>query len=212
MKYPGFNDRLNELLDNEGFPPKNKGRIQLLAEMIGLTHRGASKWINGEACPPQKKIVSLASKFKANPDWLMSGNGDMYLPDSDSGNEKQNIVAHKIPVFNLEDVLDSNSQPLKYIICDTQTHASSFATFINTEAMSPRFPNGTTIVIDPKRLPVDGDFVLVNSHLFPTPIFRQILIVGDKTFLQAHNPKFDRLFLTDSDDVIGVMVQAILTF
>ena len=48
MKDHSFAKRLNLALDKEGFPPKNLGRIQLLAEMVGLTHRGTSKWVNGQ--------------------------------------------------------------------------------------------------------------------------------------------------------------------
>lgn len=77
--------------------------------------------------------------------------------------------------------------------------------------MSPRFPKGSIIIFD-DAIAKDGDFVLVNFNEFPNPIFRQLLIIGESLYLNAHNPKFDRLVLSDSKRIIGKLVQAILYF
>ena len=58
-----FAERLDLCLEKEGFPPKNKGRIQMLAQLVGLTHRGASKWLTGECTPPARKYPILAQQL-----------------------------------------------------------------------------------------------------------------------------------------------------
>ena len=83
---------------------------------------------------------------------------------------------------------------------------------LETEAMSPRFPNGSIIIFDNTAIPKDGDFVLVDFTGLPEPIFRQLLTMGSSLYLNAHNPKFDRLTLTNDSRIMGKLVQAILSF
>ena len=179
-----FAERLNICLDKEGFPPKNHGRIQLLAEMVGLTHRGASKWVNGQSCPPAGKYASLAKKLNVSELWLRTGAGPM----------------------------STKKIPHKTITCVLPYKGNFFGITLETEAMSPRFPNGSIIIFDDEALSKDGDFVLVSYAGLPEPIFRQLLTMGSSRYLNAHNPKFDRLTLTDESRIMGKLVQAILSF
>ena len=87
-----------------------------------------------------------------------------------------------------------------------------FALQLETEAMSPRFPKGSIIIFDDKKEAQDGDFILVSYDNYPAPIFRQLLVIGSMMYLNAHNPKFDRLTLSDKHSMLGVMIQAILSF
>lgn len=211
MKNINFPDRLNICLDKEGFPPKNRGRIQLLAEMVGLTHRGASKWVNGQSVPPTKKFESLAKKLNVNELWLRTGEGDMC-------NEPETIIAKEesamtidVAIYNLDDFLSKNRSILKKIPCSISHQGNFFGIILDTEAMSPRFPMGSIIIFD-HSLAKDGDFVLVNYNEYPNPIFRQLLIIGGIYYLNAHNPKFDRLVLKDEKQILGKLIQAILSF
>jgi phage repressor protein C with HTH and peptisase S24 domain len=207
-----FAARLNQALDKEGFPPKNKGRIQLLAEMVGLTHRGASKWINGETCPPAKKYIILAEKLNVNPEWLKTGKGAMSQESNNSPTTFGLQTANAIPVFKLEDINKLNKNPIQTVNCNLPTQGNALGIMLESEAMSPRFPSNSIIILDSKKTPKDGDFVLVKSNDYPVPIFRQLLVMGSVNYLQAHNPKFDRLQLSPTDEIIGVMIQAILSF
>jgi len=211
MKNTNFSDRLNTCLDKEGFPPKNRGRIQLLAEMVGLTHRGASKWVNGQSVPPAKKIASLAKKLNVNEHWLRTGEGDMHDKNKHHLIKDELICTTGVPIYSLDDFLSENRTIQKRIQC-TLTHPGDFfGIILDTEAMSPRFPKSSIIIFD-QTTAKDGDFVLVNYNEFPNPIFRQLLIMGGNYYLNAHNPKFDRLILNDEKRIIGKLVQAILSF
>lgn len=208
MKNSHFSERLNLALDKEGFPLKNRGRIQLLAEMVGLTHRGASKWVNGETCPPSKKYAVLAEKLNVREEWLRTGAGSM----EESNLEITSSINIPVPVYYIEDFFSYTKKPIKTVMCNLPAMGDLFAIQLETEAMSPRFPNGTIAIFDNKKEPNDGDFILVNFDNYPTPIFRQLLIVGTALYLNAHNPKFDRLLLTDKNKILGTMIQAILSF
>ena len=210
MKNPGFADRLNICLDKEGFPPKNRGRIQLLAEMVGLTHRGASKWINGEGSPPAKKFPSLAKKLNVSEKWLRTGEGAMQNLEESTCHHETKPLLLDINIYSIDTIL-SEKKVVSTMQCSLPYKGQFFGITLDTEAMSPRFPKGSIIIFD-ETTAKDGDFVLVNFNEFPIPIFRQLLIMGQTMYLNAHNPKFDRLILTDSSRIIGKLVQAILSF
>jgi SOS-response transcriptional repressor LexA len=211
MKDTGFADRLNTCLDQEGFPPKNRGRIQLLAEMVGLTHRGASKWVNGQGSPPAKKFASLAKKLNVSEKWLRTGEGAMREIETPLHKQGLQLFQVEVPVYNLEEFLSDQRIVLNTIQCNLPHLGKFFGINLDTEAMSPRFPRGSIIIFD-EAPAKDGDFVLVNFNEFPNPIFRQLLVIGQTLYLNAHNPKFDRLILNDSGRIIGRLAQAILSF
>lgn len=211
MKNTDFSDRLNACLDKEGFPPKNRGRIQLLAEMVGLTHRGASKWINGESTPPAKKFASLAKKLNVNEVWLQTGQGEMSSIDT-SGQLKENkSFLVDVAIYDINSFFSEKKITNKIINCSLPYKGNFFGIMLDSEAMSPRFPKGSIIIFD-NVIAKDGDFVLVNFQGFPNAIFRQLLIIGEVMYLNAHNPKFDRLILNDTSRILGKLIQAILHF
>lgn len=205
-----FSNRLNNCLDQEGFPPKNRGRIQLLAEMMDMTHRGASKWINGQSIPPAKKMALLAERLKVNEIWLRTGAGEMRSLESLKGEQKELFIVD-VPIYHIASILSGKKVIQKIIKCNLPCQGQFFGVVLDTEAMSPRFPKGSIIIFD-SALAKDGDFVLVNCNGFPHPIFRQLLIMDEILYLHAHNPVFDRLVLSDTNRVVGKLIQAILYF
>ncbi|MEM9103730.1 MAG: XRE family transcriptional regulator [Pseudomonadota bacterium] len=211
MKIAGFTERLNTALDKAGFLPKQRGRIQQLAELMGLTHRGAGKWLSGETCPPTKKLARLADKLNVREDWLRTGEGDMINAEKFQHSQ---IIPPKtaVPVYPLEQLNNPERKSIESIECNVASSSQHlFAVKLDTEAMSPRFPQGTLLICDEKKTPKDGDFVLINFDTYPLPIFRQLFISGGTYYLFAHNPKFDRLVTPTLDRVLGVMIQAIIS-
>ncbi len=211
MNNTEFATRLNRSLDKEGFPPKHRGRIQLLAEMVGLTHRGASKWVNGQSAPPTKKYPLLAQKLNVNELWLRTGEGSMLptplaLVPPTASHQIVPVTLYHMSTFLAEE------KPIERVIpCAIPGPGPFFGITLDTEAMSPRFPKGSIIIFE-ESLVKDGDFVLVNYHGLPAPLFRQLLIVGGVLYLNAHNPKFDRLILSDNKRILGKLAQAVLFF
>lgn len=212
MNTSTFAERLNICLDKEGFPPKNCGRIQMLAEMVGLTHRGASKWVNGQSAPPAVKYASLAKKLNVSEKWLRYGEGAMLGSGTSEHLSNALGLPQDVNIYLVDEIATPNKTPQKTMTCVLPYKGSFFGVTLETEAMSPRFPNGSIIIFDDTAIAKDGDFVLVSVAGLPAPIFRQLLTIGSSRFLNAHNPKFDRLTLTDDNKIIGKLIQAILSF
>lgn len=72
-----FSERLNALLDNAGFYPKNKGRQIQLAKIVDVTDKAAWKWLNGEAMPRTPTLAKILEEFPNQPttvEWMITGN------------------------------------------------------------------------------------------------------------------------------------------
>lgn len=83
-----FSSRLNEALDDAGVPKKGMGRQSALVRMLGVSHRVAKKWLDGDEFPPTSKMVKIASKLQVRSNWLFSGQGEK----SSNGPEETPVV------------------------------------------------------------------------------------------------------------------------
>lgn len=212
LKNTTFSERLNFCLDQLGFPPKNYGRIQLLADMVGLTHRGAGKWMSGQSSPPASKFPVLAKQLKVNELWLRTGEGIMSPLDT-AGNQQGLLgVTQNVPIYNPSHLLNSQKQAHHILECILQYKSDFYGIVLNTEAMSPRFPLGSMLIFDAQAKPKDGDFVLIHDPMYPEPLFRQLITSVGQQYLYAYNPKFDRLILGIGHTMLGKLVQAIVSF
>ena len=212
IKNNTFSERLNFCLDQLGFPPKNYGRIQLLADMVGLTHRGAGKWISGQSSPPAGKFPVLAKQLNVNELWLRTGEGAISSKQSIESEQGLLGVSQNVPMFHPSQLLLSEKKAYHILNCILQYTSDFYGVVLTTEAMSPRFPLGSILIFDAHAIPNDGDFVLVYDPVFPEPIFRQLIQNMGQQYLYAYNPKFERLILGAAQSLLGKLVQAIVSF
>ena len=91
-----FSDRLNEALDDAGVPLKGMGRQSNLVRMLGISHRVAKKWLDGDEFPPTSKMVKLATELGVRSNWLFSGQGEKNIDLSDEidGDSEAEVQRH----------------------------------------------------------------------------------------------------------------------
>ena len=91
-----FSDRLNEALDDAGVPLKGMGRQSNLVRMLGISHRVAKKWLDGDEFPPTSKMVKLATELGVRSNWLFSGQGEkgVELSDEMGGESESEVQRH----------------------------------------------------------------------------------------------------------------------
>jgi len=76
-----FSDRLNEALDEAGFPESGKGRQSSIAEQLDDTVVNVGLWLEGDEYPRTSVLVKLAKLLKVQSNWLLSGTGDRYVDE-----------------------------------------------------------------------------------------------------------------------------------
>lgn len=64
---------------------------------IGITMRAVQKWENGESKPQNSTLKSLINTFNVNPDWLLTGDGEMFLDNASRQQELSDIIS--IPYY-----------------------------------------------------------------------------------------------------------------
>ncbi len=70
-----FASRLNEALTLNGVP--QHGRAAELARLTGMTHQGASKWVDGAGYPSLANMARIAIAYGISLNWLATGEGIM---------------------------------------------------------------------------------------------------------------------------------------
>ena len=83
--------------------------------------------------------------------------------------------------------------------------AESFALMVLGDSMTPEFDEGDVVIIEPDGLATDGSFVL--AFCDEEWIFRRLRKDGESWCLQALNPSYADIRLSDLAAVRGVIIQ-----
>lgn len=86
-----MNERLKILRKSLGLTQTDFGK------RIGMTMQGIQKWEKGKSKPQQSTIKALISTFNVNPDWLLTGDGEMFLDNTSKQQELSDIIS--IPYY-----------------------------------------------------------------------------------------------------------------
>jgi SOS-response transcriptional repressor LexA len=197
--------RFNTALDLYGVPQKNQGRSLIVAEMFGLTQRGAARWVNGEVLPPKARRKDIATRMKVNFDWLEFGHGEPRTSTGDN-NLKQFPIITQHEAKDYKRVLASFSG--RRMTFETKASDESFIIEVAGKAMEPRFGPGTIIVIDPNASVKDGDYVLVYVNKISEVLFRQYVVGDNYVHLVPTAEGFTAISMAKDDKVIGPVVES----
>lgn len=101
-----------------------------------------------------------------------------------------------------------------WVSTDAVVSNNAFALMMQGDAMMPRFPDGTVLVIDPNCTPKNRDFVIGITKDQSTAACKQLLIDGSDRYLKPINKDFQSTLIKDNKDceIIGVVVQARMDF
>ena len=73
---PSFANRLNEICDDMGIPPKGKNRQAEFAKLMHVSQKGARKWLEGEGMPTMHRCIQIAIWAGVAVEWLITGRGE----------------------------------------------------------------------------------------------------------------------------------------
>ncbi len=126
---------------------------------------------------------------------------------------------NRVPLISWKDAITwpenqpvyQNANDAIFISTDANVSKLAYSLVIQGRAMEPLFPEGTTIIVEPKRNPQDRDFVVVHLHGENEARLKQVLIDGHDRYLKSLNPDFEDIKVSrfnDADQFLGVMAQA----
>ncbi len=119
-----------------------------------------------------------------------------------------------VPLINMKDAarwseLQSEiSNWDKWVSTDVAVGETAFGVLVQGNSMSPRFEEGTILIVEPQREPKDRDFVIGVVENQSTAVFKQILIDGEERYLKSLNDDYRTVVMQNNSKVIGCVVQA----
>lgn len=129
----------------------------------------------------------------------------------------------RVPMISWKDAIEwpsaitryENSVDSVYVSTDAKVSKLAYGLLIKGRSMEPIFPEGTTIIIEPKRKPNDRDFVVVHIAGEEEARLKQVIVDGKDLYLKSLNPELDTMKLmqiSSTEQFLGVMAQAKVDF
>lgn len=192
-----------------------------LARRINLPQPTVHRIVKGTSPRPHhSSLLPLADFFGISLEQLK---GLKPIPGLNSRNPDSSPPdLRELPLLNFDEVmgwyhnkLHENFSPSEKFFCDAPVSDRAYILKMNDASMSPQFPIGTLLIIDPSRLPKDRSFIIAILKNSPVAIFRQLLIDGPHYYIKPISPDFDHFRMTllkEGDILCGTLVQIKINF
>ncbi|MDO8954344.1 MAG: LexA family transcriptional regulator [Gammaproteobacteria bacterium] len=203
-----LSDRLNYAIEATGVSKAD------LARAVGIKPQ-TIQYLCTTKAESSKFTFELAIALGINFAWLAAGKGEMLTPKKPDTHLQ--AIAKMVPFLSIAQIKALAIEPgahehLKFeafIEVSTAVSKNTFAYILNDQSMWPRFIQGTILILDPTRLPGEGDFILVYLQSIDDVIFREVSTLDDKKVLLPFNKGiYKEVELKDTDVILGTLVEA----
>ena len=109
---------------------------------------------------------------------------------------------------NLWPTIEKNTT--QYVISEINLGEKSFAMYMPDSSMDPLIPKGSTLLVDPSKVPHYGSYIVVKLQNYSEVIVRQLITDATDKFIKALSPEFNQLkmnLLTEKDMILGIIVE-----
>lgn len=186
-----------------------------LARKTNIPQPTIHKILAGKTSDPRASTLkALANFFNVQIDMLLSND---VLKESDFITKTNPNRTQSIPIISWKDCINfkklineltpTNWQ--KWAI--TEFFSYSAYALMSKPSMEPRFPKGSTLIIDPSVTPEDGDFVVAFFPNTREAALRELSIDGPTKILTSMS-KEHVTNLEDGIKIFGVVVKSVFSF
>lgn len=196
-------DRIREARENKG------AEQATLSAKIGVATRTLQRWEKGEQTPDGLAITALAKATGVQPNWLLTGEGEMYqvpsrpdnvipLPGTNRRRTKlvelpliSAVPAGKVATIFHPDYSDD------YVTVDDIRDPSAFALKVKGQSMSPRIEDGDVVIVSPQQEARSGDICVIRVNGEDT--LKKVKFEGIYVHLIPLNPDFEPVTVKRKD-------------
>ncbi|MBI1803968.1 MAG: helix-turn-helix transcriptional regulator [Ignavibacteriae bacterium] len=181
-----------------------------LSKKVDVATRTLQRWEKGNQVPDSNYLMRLAKFTGVRPEWLLTGEGEMYLSQPSRSNiipfQKdqllKNVVLVDIPVLSSVPAGKTNAMfypdyAERYVTVDNIKDRDAFALVVKGNSMSPRIENGDIVVISPREEVRNGDICVVRVN--EEDVLKKIKIDEHHIHLIPLNPNFEPLTVRKRD-------------
>ncbi len=174
----------------KSFSERNAVKISTYA-----LHEAGTRSMSFEVIEHYSKLLAI------NSSWLLTGIG----PKSAALVRRVPIIDwNEVPLFPKGILLETK----KYTYADLDLSLRSFALVVQNDAMEPRYPQGTIIIVDCEQIPASQDYAVILPLDQKAPLFTQLIATDDELIAKPLNPRYETLRLARNTQKIGKVVQA----
>ncbi len=181
-----------------------------LSDRVGVAVRTLQRWEKGLQVPDSNYLLRLAKSIGVRPEWLLTGEGEMYPPPQATGKvipfHKEMLVRNvsmvEVPVLSSVPAgrpIQTISQDYveRYITVDNLKDRDAFALVVKGKSMSPRIEDGDIVVVSPHQDVRSGDICVVRVN--DEDVLKKVKIDEQYIHLIPLNPDFDPVTVRKRD-------------
>jgi repressor LexA len=183
---------------------------QTLALKIDVATRTLQRWEKGEQVPDSNYLMRLAKQTGVRPEWLLTGEGELYPPVNSPSNiiplnhdkSFRRVTLVDIPV--LSSVPAGKAAALfhpehveRYVTVDNLKDRSAFALVVKGNSMSPRIEDGDLVVVSPQQEVHTGDICVVRVN--DEDVLKKVKIDDQYVHLIPLNTSFEPMTVRKRD-------------
>ena len=141
-----MNQRIRQIIESKSLS------VNAFANAIGVAQGTLASMLNRGTEPSNKTLNAVLSAFpEVNPDWLLTGSGEMYLSDTLSTTENKDVrLVPLLPVAAQGGTLNDFVVSVKASECEkiiSPIRDVDYAMSISGDSMAPEYPSGAHILI-----------------------------------------------------------------
>lgn len=196
-------DRVREARDNKHMDQST------LAQKVGVVTRTLQRWEKGEQVPDGVSITKIAKVTGVLPNWLLTGEGGMYVSPSRPDNVYplssalrrktalidlpliSSVPAGKVATMFHPDYVDD------YVTVDDVKDPGAFALKVKGNSMAPRIEDGDIVIVSPQQEARSGDICVVRVDGEDT--LKKVKFEGNYIHLIPFNPEFEPVTVKRKD-------------
>jgi SOS-response transcriptional repressor LexA len=186
-----------------------------LAEAVGIRQPTISDLEKG-GNQGTKKLNAIAKVLGVNLDWLEYGGTLESQPVPQAPNVTPVELYPRIPLINSVQAggwgqlidLSQIEDEIEWIHSSRPARRHTFALKVQGESMTPNFPHGAVIIVEPDEIVQHGRFVVAKRAQDTETTFKQYVQEDlGKAYLKPLNPQYPLLEIDKDCRIIGVVVE-----
>lgn len=183
---------------------------QVLASKVDVASRTLQRWEKGEQVPDSNYLMRLAKQTGVRPEWLLTGEGEMYASAGTPANiiplnrdkSLRRVTLVDIPV--LSSVPAGKAAALfhpehveRYVTVDNVKDRSAFALVVKGNSMSPKIEDSDLVVVSPQQEVHSGDICVVRVN--DEDVLKKVKIDDQYVHLIPLNSSFEPMTVRKRD-------------
>lgn len=194
---------------------------QQVADKAKMSQAAYQKLESGKS-QRSKMLTSIAKVLGVSPEWLETGRGRKHSVNT---YEEENVTRHARKVRFVPEIswvvagswadiayVSEDLEEVPHWPCPVACSDITFALRVQGDSMSPAFPPGCLIFVDPEVMPISGKkvvAVLTDSEPHKTT-FKQYVEDGGEKLLKAMNPEWPERYVPINGNcrIVGTVIFA----